>query len=234
MVLKLYGPARTAGSIGTVLMTLAEKNVPFELIPLDMAKYEHKTTEYRALHPFGQIPAIDDDGFILYESRAICRYIAEKYAARGTALIPTELKAKALFEQASIELANFQSSAYTIVVEGLGKPLKGIPTDKVVYDEAVKKLSERLDVYEVILGKQRFLGGDELTLADIFHVSFGAFLAPAGCDLMATTGPNVARRVPSYESLVLRNLCPFRWWDEIISRPSWTRWNEGVRSTATY
>ncbi|KAJ7490942.1 glutathione S-transferase [Mycena latifolia] len=218
MVLKLYGPARTAGSIGTVLMTLAEKQVPFELVPIDMGKYEHKTAEYRALHPFGHVPVIDDDGFVLYESRAICRYIAEKYADRGPVLIPTELKAKALFEQgASIEFANFQPSAYTIVVEGLGKPLKGIPTDKPVYDTAVAKLSEHLDVYEAVLGKQRFLGGDEITLADIFHVSFGAFLARAGCNLMTTKGPNVAR-----------------WWNEVVSRPSWTRWEKGVKSIAVY
>jgi glutathione S-transferase len=64
-----------------------------------------------------------DDGFILYESRAICRYLAEKYAEQGTVgLIPPELRAKALFEQAaSIEYANFQPYAWVIYVEGLSK-----------------------------------------------------------------------------------------------------------------
>lgn len=57
----------------------------------------------------------NDDGFILYESRAIGRYIAEKYADQGPALIPTELKAKAIFEQAaSSELANFNPYASQI------------------------------------------------------------------------------------------------------------------------
>ncbi|KAJ7490946.1 glutathione S-transferase [Mycena latifolia] len=218
MVLKLYGPVQVGGSMGAILMTLAEKQVPFELVPIDMAKYEHKTAEYRALQPFGLTPVIDEDGFVLYESRAICRYIAEKYADRGAALIPAELKAKALFEQgASVEFANFQPFVYTIIMEGIGKPSKGVATNKAAYDEAVAKLSERLDVYEAILGKQRFLGGDEFTLVDIFHISFGAFLAAAGCDFMATKGPNIAR-----------------WYTEITSRPSWTRWTEGVKSTATY
>lgn len=62
----------------------------------------------------------DDDGFVLYESRAICRYLAEKYADQGTPnLIPTELKAKALFEQAaSIEYANFNPYAFTVFLGG--------------------------------------------------------------------------------------------------------------------
>lgn len=50
----------------------------------------------------------DDNGFLLYESRAIGRYIAEKYANQGAPLIPGTLKGRALFEQAaSIELTNF-------------------------------------------------------------------------------------------------------------------------------
>jgi glutathione S-transferase len=48
----------------------------------------------------------------LCESRAICRYLAEKYADKGTALVPMHLKEKALFEQAaSFEFANFHPHA---------------------------------------------------------------------------------------------------------------------------
>ncbi|KAJ7071777.1 glutathione S-transferase [Mycena belliarum] len=221
MPLKIYGPVQAGGSLGAVLMVLAEKQVPFELVPIDMGKYEHKTPAYRALQPFAQTPVMDEDGFILFESRAICRYLAEKYADRGTALIPTEPKAKARFEQgASIEFANFHPYAVPIIMEGLGKPLKGGATDKRVYDAAVAGLKERLAAYEVVLGTQRFIGGDEFTLADVFHVGHGAFLAHAGCDLMTSSGPNVAR-----------------WFGEITARPSWTRWvrdGDAVRSTAAY
>jgi glutathione S-transferase len=64
----------------------------------------------------------DDDGFILYESRAMCRYIARKYASQGIPLIPTELKAEALFEQAaSIETSYFYKHASAAVVEGVFK-----------------------------------------------------------------------------------------------------------------
>lgn len=65
----------------------------------------------------------DDGGFILYETRAICRYLVEKYAAHGTPLIPTGLKERALFEQAaSVEFANFQPYCHKVTMEAFGKP----------------------------------------------------------------------------------------------------------------
>jgi len=65
----------------------------------------------------------DDDGFILYESRAICHYIASKYSDQGTPLLPTELKANTLSHQAaSIEAFHFDGSAVAAVVERMYKP----------------------------------------------------------------------------------------------------------------
>jgi glutathione S-transferase len=65
----------------------------------------------------------DDDGFILHESRAICRYLAEKYAEQGTPLYPKGLKERALVEQAaSVEYANFQPAILKVGMEAVGKP----------------------------------------------------------------------------------------------------------------
>ncbi|KAJ6451232.1 hypothetical protein C8R47DRAFT_1061965 [Mycena vitilis] len=65
---------------------------------------------------------IDDDGFILCESRAICRYLADKYSDQGTPLSPSDLKVRALVEQAaSFEFANFHPAATKVAMELLGK-----------------------------------------------------------------------------------------------------------------
>ena len=124
MVLKLYGfPMSTCTR--RVAVVLKEKNVPYELIVVDLSKGAQKAPEYMEKQPFGQVPYIDDDGFILFESRAICRYIATKYAAQGEPILPpaSDFKATALFEQAaSIEAFSFDVFASGIAAEKVFKP----------------------------------------------------------------------------------------------------------------
>ena len=159
MVLKLYGsPTLTAVSVRLVAFVLREKQVPFELVPIDFSKKEHKSPEYLEKQPFGQVPYIvcdvpvtlfnrplgillsmyhpalggsiffsslsqDNDGFILYESRAICYYIAAKYPNQGTPLLPIELKANALFHQAaSVEICHFSDNILKALEEMVFKP----------------------------------------------------------------------------------------------------------------
>lgn len=124
MVIKLHGiPQSTCTQ--RVLTVLKEKNVPYEIVPVDFSKAEHKSEEYLKKQPFGQVPYIEDNGFVLFESRAIARYIAAKYRDQGTPLLPdpADLKATALFEQAaSIETSNFDPSASGIAIEKVFKP----------------------------------------------------------------------------------------------------------------
>ncbi len=89
-----------------VLTTLAEKGVDHEMHEINFAKLDHKQPAHLKLQPFGKVPVLEDDGYFVYESRAICKYIAKKYAGQGTKLIPDEgdLKAYGLFEQVRISL----------------------------------------------------------------------------------------------------------------------------------
>ncbi|KAM6497623.1 Glutathione S-transferase, C-terminal-like protein [Amanita muscaria] len=217
MVLKLIGsPFSTCGQ--RVAVVLREKKVPYELVPIDFAKGEHKTPAYLEKQPFGQVPYIDDDGFVLYESRAIGRYIATKYANQGTTLIPTGLKENAVFEQAaSTETANFDSFATPLLRETLFKKFKGLQPDEELAKNHRTALAAKLDVYEKILSKQKYLAGDEVTLADLFHLPYGAklFHADVGAGDLIDSRPNVKR-----------------WWNDITSRESWQAVKDGVKSTA--
>ncbi|KAH8824633.1 glutathione S-transferase [Flagelloscypha sp. PMI_526] len=207
MVLKLYSFERST----------CGQRVPFEFVSIDAMKGEHKAPEFLKHQPFGQVPYIDDDGFILYESRAITRYICDKYPNQGNNLIPTELKAKALFEQAaSNESFNFDPFCSAAVFEMVFKPALGLVPDKAVADGFATKLDAKLDVYDKILSTQKYLGGDEVTLADLSHLPYGTLFGVAGYDLL-TSGkkPNVTR-----------------WWKDLQSRPSWQAVAGGIKSTA--
>ncbi|KAF8205929.1 hypothetical protein K438DRAFT_1917908 [Mycena galopus ATCC 62051] len=96
-----------------------------------------------------EIPA-DDEGFILYESRAICRYIAAKYPASG--LIPSDPEAHALFEQL------------------------GWPYDDAIINEQLKILDQKLDAYEVILGEHRYLAGEVCSVQPFFFSSLSLLI----------------------------------------------------------
>ncbi|KAJ7241622.1 glutathione S-transferase [Mycena rebaudengoi] len=195
---------------------LHELKVPFELIEVKIMEGEHKTPAYLEKQPFGQIPYIDDNGSILNEARAICRYIAAKHPESG--LVPTDPKANAVFEQAAAsEVSNFDRSASAIVVETILKLMfHKVKGDQAVIDEKTAILDKKLDGYNTILSKQRHLAGDPLTLADLFHIPYAPLLAVGGCDIM-TTKPNVTR-----------------WYNERIARPSWLAYAGGVQSTAAY
>lgn len=208
MVLKLHGFSLSTCT-RRVALVLKEKNVPYKLVPVDLTKNENKSPSYLANQPFGQVPYIvDDDGFQLFESRAIGRYIALKYPDQGNKLMPdpADLKKTALFEQAaSIELSNFDPLASTLAFERLVKPRRGLgETNEALVAQITQQLGAKLDVYEVILSKTKYLAGEEVSLADLFHIPYGSTLGVMHIDLGSETRPNVAR-----------------WWKDITSRPSW-------------
>jgi len=207
MTIKLYGLTMSTCT-KRVLTTLKEKGLEFELVPVDFAGGEHKSESFREKQPFGVIPYLDDSGFIVYESRAICRYLEVKYKGQGTELIPTDVQQYAKFEQgASIELSYFDPYANPIVAEKVFKPMFWkIPTDEERVKTLAASLEKNLDVYETILSKQQYIGGDSFTLADIYHLPYGSMvqLPNVGFAHLFNDRPHVKA-----------------WWDRISSRQSW-------------
>lgn len=94
-MIKLYGhPA----SVFTrkVLCTLHEIDVPFDLNFVDLLVGEQHQAAHLARQPFGRVPTIDDDGFTLYELRAIIRYLNDQYRGR---LVPSDARNRAVMDQ---------------------------------------------------------------------------------------------------------------------------------------
>jgi len=208
MPIKVYGMAMSTCT-QRVLTTLIEKGLKYEIVNVDFAAGEHKSPKYlEEKQPFGVIPVlIDEDGFKIYESRAICRYLELKYKGKGTELIPSkDASSQGLFEQAaSIETSYFDPYASPIVFERAFKKMKGLgEPDEARVASLKENLNAKLDVYEKILAKQPYLAGQEFTLADLFHLPYGSWLVKLGEGAFFESRPNVKR-----------------WWNTITSRPSW-------------
>src|SRR3954465_11172659 len=75
MTIKLYGFGRSP-NVRKVSLLAAALDIPLTHVTLDFNKREFHSPEYLAKNPNGKIPTIDDDGFILWESAAILRYLA--------------------------------------------------------------------------------------------------------------------------------------------------------------
>ncbi|KAH9849528.1 glutathione S-transferase [Lenzites betulinus] len=208
MVLTLHGNVLSTCT-KRVRLILEELGLKYEFVSVDFSKGEHKAPAYVAKQPFGQLPYLDDDGFGLYESRAIARYLALKYGGIGKLIPePSDLQKVALFEQAaSVELSNFDPIAHSLTLENIFKPMFGGKTDPAVVATLKTTLEGKLAAYDVILGKTKYLAGDELTLADLFHLPYGSLLERQGIDyLVSGKYPNVTR-----------------WWTEITSREAWKK-----------
>ncbi|CAI0435455.1 unnamed protein product [Linum tenue] len=208
---KVYGPPLST-AVSRVLACLIEKDVAFQLVPVSMAKGEHKKPDFLKLQPFGQVPAFQDDSISLFESRAICRYICEKYPDKGnTALYPANPLAKASVDQwLEAESQSFNPPSGVLVFQLAFAPRMKIPQDPKAIKLNQDKLKKVLDVYEKRLSESKFLAGDEFSLADLSHLPNADYLVDvAGKGEVFGSRENVGR-----------------WWEEISGREAWNKVKE--------
>jgi len=188
-----------------VLCLLAEKNAPFEFSLIDFTKGEHKKPAFLARQPFGQVPAIDHDGFELFESRAICRYLDE--VLDGPKLIPGDVRDRAVVEQwISVESANFTPHAMKIIYQLMLGPMRGQTPDLTIVEMARASLGHTLSVMEARLERSEYLAGPEFTLADLVYLPYIEFLFACEQGDLITGHPLVGA-----------------WWSRCSARPSWRR-----------
>ncbi|KAF4549913.1 Glutathione S-transferase-like protein 5 [Elsinoe fawcettii] len=206
MVLKLYGSAL---STARVLVAVIELELPYELVTVDIGKGEQYAEDYKKLQPFSKVPVLDDDGLVMFESRAICRYLVNKYGS-SSGLVPDvhDHRNYARFEQAcSVEQCYFAAAAEGIGTEVIIRPRKGLgPPDASRIAEAVQGLEDVLAYYDKILSAEKYLMGSDISLVDLFHLANTDALYKHGFEDVMERYPNV-----------------LRWFKDMTGRDSWTK-----------
>src|ERR1043165_6189096 len=81
----------------SAFVTLREKRVPFELVTVDLDRAEHLAPAYASLSTTLRVPALDDEGFHLSESSAICEYLEDRFP--DTPVYPSNLQQRATARQ---------------------------------------------------------------------------------------------------------------------------------------
>ena len=185
-------------------LALAEKGVAYRLVEVDIFAEGGPPADYAARQPFGRIPAFEHDGFRLYESGAITRYVDEAFP--GPALQPAEPKARARVNQtvSILDSYAYRTLVWDIYVERMRAAENGRVTDEARIAAALPRAETCLAALESLMGTGPWLAGAQMTLADLHAAPIFAY------GMMAPEG----------RALVARHGAIREWWEMMARRPS--------------
>lgn len=195
----LYG-ADYSVYVRIVRLVLAEKGVGYELVPLDIFAAEGIPAWYLEHHPFGRIPAFEHNGFRLFETSAIARYVDEAFD--GPALQPKDPHGRARMNQiiGMLDAYAYRSMVWDVAVERLEKEAP----DEALIANGLRQAETVLRVLTALKAPGRWLLGDQLTLADLHAASIISYFL----------------KVPEGKKLLTAFADIQAWWDGIAKRPS--------------
>jgi glutathione S-transferase len=151
-------------NVQKVLWCCEEMALAYERVEAGLAFGVVSTPQYRALNPNGLVPTIDDDGFILWESNAIVRYLAAKHAA-GT-LWPADLKTRAEADR----WMDWNNTTFWPAIRPLFHGLVRTAPDKrdpKALEDSRMKTAELARIVDTHLQAREYLAGDAFTMGDI-------------------------------------------------------------------
>jgi glutathione S-transferase len=199
----LYG-ASYSTYVRTVRLALHEKGVAYDWVDIDVFAPGGPPSEYLKRHPFGRIPSFEHNGFQLYETVSIARYVDEAF--EGPVLQPPDVHDRARMNQiiSILDHYAYRTLVWDIYVERMGGASLGRSSDENRIAQALPKARLCLEALSRFVGNGRWLAGSTLTLADLHAAPmFSYFLrAPEGRELMGCVLPLI------------------RWWENVRTRAS--------------
>ena len=165
--MRLYN-SNVAPNPRRVRIFLAEKGVSVPLVQVDLGKMEHKTPVYSAVNPFHTIPALEfDDGTVICESIAICRYIEELHP-------DPNLFGATTLERATIEM--WQRHAEWRLLTPIAQVFRHTHPHMALLENPQvagwaaanrPRAVESMATFDKVMRDRQFLAGDQFTVADI-------------------------------------------------------------------
>lgn len=195
-MLRIWGRDNSI-NVQKVLWCCGEMEVPYERVDAGGSFGVVNTQQYRNLNPNGLVPTIEDDGFVLWESNAIVRYLAAKHGA-GT-LWPEDLKMRAEADR----WMDWQNTTFWPAFRPLFWNLVRTPPDQrdqAAMEESRLKTAEILGYLDAHLRNRSYIVGDTLTMGDI----------PLGCAIWRWMDLPIER--PELANLQ-------RWFEILATRP---------------
>jgi len=198
-MLKIWGRVNSV-NVKKALWVMEELGLKYERIDAGMEHGVVKTPQYMKMNPNSLVPTIDDDGFVLWESHAIVRYLAAKHGA-GT-LWPADLRQRADSDRWMDWAYTFQAQFRTVFWGLVRTPPE--KRDLKAIEEARVKCGELLAIPDQALSHKPYFAGTSLTIGDI----------PLGCHVHLWMRLPIER--PAHANLQ-------RWFDRLCARPAFKK-----------
>lgn len=181
-----------------VLAVAYELNLDFELVEVDVMKGGTKTPEYLELNPNGKVPVLQDEDFVLWESRPMMAYLASLKPEQG--LYPEDIKSRAIVDQWMYwQAIHLGPAMQKIAFERLFKAKFGMgDPDENAIEQQLKDVEQFMPVLnEQLAGKDWITG--TFTIADFAVMS--TFLVHTEAGISLGDAPNVAKWVKRMNAL---------------------------------
>lgn len=200
----VYGPNYSTYT-RSARLALEEKGVPYRLDEVDMMQGQTNSPEHLKRQPFARVPAFEHDGFPLYETAAIERYVDETFP--GPKLQPDDAKRRARMTQivSVIDSYGYGALVGKCVWQRIVVPLLGQKTDEAVITEAMPRIECSMEALESLADASGpYLCGPAISLADIHVAPVMAYFS----------------QTPEGKSLLAKSPKLARWWQGMSARPS--------------
>lgn len=144
---------------------LEELGVPYETVTLSLSDGSLKTAEYLKTHPHGSVPALEDDGISMFESAAICLYLADKYPDKKLAPAVGSKERAAYYQWVVYTMATLEPPVLQVFLNTVQLPEE--QRSAKVAEEGRKRFKEVATVLTKALEGKQYLLGDHFTAADV-------------------------------------------------------------------
>ncbi len=160
-MLKVWGRLNSI-NVQKAMMAVEELGLAYERFDAGMQFGVTKTPEYLKMNPNSRVPTIDDDGFVLWESNVIVRYLAAKHSPG--ALWPVDPKARADIDRWMDWQQSHLNPPLTTLFWGLVREPGARPAAEI--EAAKKTMAQMMAMLEERLDGRRWMGGDAFTMVD--------------------------------------------------------------------
>lgn len=201
----LYGPTYSTYT-RTIRMVLAEKNVDYDLVDVDMIGGAHHRPDYIQRHPFEKVPAFEHNGFAIYECNAIAHYIDDAFPGRRLAHPHIHRRTR---DQQIVEVINayaYKRIIIEIVLRYYFADKEKEPDMAAIAAAAPAAEQALAAIQDLMLGSDPYLVGRDTSFSDLFLAPIISYFVqfPEGTRAMA--------KLPRLS----------RWWLAMQQRPSLT------------